>query len=196
MATAPTVVTTPVTDSNGDVLGVVAAIDGDGDATVSLPPNVGLPAIVHAQYRGSAKFVVTAVDTNGRFLSIAAQSLGSYDGTFPVGFVDQHNAPTGGLSVATTGRWHLDITEASFAPRLPRPGVSGLGDAVLSYTGPTVRALVTFAGTSTFTIETFANGVVNVLTDAAGPVRRLIVLPPGPAFISVTAAGNWSMKLE
>lgn len=188
--------TTPVTDSNGDLLGVVAAIDGDGDATVSLPPNVGLPAIVHAQYRGVAKFVVTAVDANGRFLSIVAQSLGNYDGTFPVGFVDQHNAPTRGLSVATTGRWHLDITEATFAPRLPRPGVSGLGDAVLSYTGPAVRALVTYPGTSTLTIETFANGVVNVLTDAAGPVRRLIVLPSGPAFISVTAAGNWSMKLE
>lgn len=176
-------------------MGVVASIEGNGDGTVVLPASVGLPAIVHAQYGGATKFVIAAVDAHGHFLGIVAQSVGNYDGTFPVGFVDQHNAPTRSLSVAAAGPWHLDVTEAGFAPRLPQGGVGGVGDAVLSYTGPQVPAVVTYPGTSTFTIQTFAKGIVNVLTDAVGPYQRRITLPAGPAFISVTAAGDWSMKL-
>ena len=184
-----------MTSPGGLVTAVVAKVDGSGNGRVELPPSVGLPAIVHAQYGGTAKFVVTAVDARGRYLSIVAQSVGSYDGTFPVGFVDQHDAPTRSLNVATTGPWHLDIAPARFAPRLVPPGVGGHGDVVLSYTGPTVRALVNYPGTATFTLQTYAGGVVKVLSNAVGPYRRQIVLPAGPAFISVTAGGDWSMKL-
>jgi len=188
-----------VTDRSGHLLGVVVSVEGDGDATVALPASVGLPAIVHGQYSGAGKFVVTAVGAHGQFLSIVAQGFGNYDGTFPVGFVDQHNAPAQSLDVAGAGPWHLDVTEARFAPRLAGAGVSGVGDAVLSYTGPQVAAAVSYSGSSTFTIQTFcscAHGVVDVLTNAVGPYQRQITLPPGPAFISVTAAGDWSMKLR
>jgi hypothetical protein len=71
-----------------------------------------------------------------------------------------------------------------------------VGDAVLSYTGPPVPTAVSYPGTSTFTIQTYAHGAVDVLTNAVGPYDRLITLPAGPAFISVTAAGDWSMKLK
>jgi hypothetical protein len=195
----PTITTKPLTDRTGHLVGVVASIQGDGDATVALPASVGVPAIVHAQYNGAGKFVVAAGDAHGHFLSIAAQSFGNYDGTFPVGFVDQHNAPTGSLNVAAAGAWRLDVTEARFAPRLAGAGVNGVGDAVMSYTGRPVPALVDYPGTSTFTIQTFcscAHGVVDVLANAVGPYQRLITLPAGPAFISVTAAGDWSMKLR
>jgi len=184
-----------LTDRRGHLIGVVATVEGNGNATVALPASVGLPAIVHAQYSSAGKFVVTAVDPQGHFLSILAQSFGNYDGTFPVGFVDQHNAPTRSLSMAAGGSWRLDVTEARFAPRLAGAGVNGVGDAVVSYTGPQVTAVVDDPGTSTFTVETFAHGVVDVLTDAVGPFQRQITLPAGPAFISVTAAGDWSMKL-
>ena len=193
--TPPTITTTPVTDASGRVTAVVTNVEGDGNATIPLPPDAGVPAIVHAQYEGRDKFVVTNVDGFGKYLSILAQSAGKYDGTFPLGFVDQHNDPTGGVSVATTGPWQLDIAAAGLAPALPPAGVSGRGDAVLSYTGPKAGAEVIYPGTSTFTIETFANGTVDVLANAVGPYRRRIALPAGPAFISVTAAGNWSIKL-
>jgi len=193
--TPPTLTTTPVTDAQGHVTAVVTSVEGNGNATIPLPPAVSLPAIVHAQYGGHAKFVVTNVDGFGKYLSILAQSVGAYDGTFPLGFVDQHNDPTGGLTVATTGPWHLDIAGAGLAPALPAGGISGRGDAVLSYTGPSARAQVSYPGTSTFTIETFAGGTVNVLASAVGPYHRSIALPAGPAFVSVTARGNWSIKL-
>ena len=98
-----------------------------------------------------------------------AQSLGSYDGTFPVGFVDQHDNPATGLRVEAAGAWHLDIGPATLAPKLTGAGISGHGDAVLLYEGPKVGAHVVYPGTSAFAITTFANGVVSMLASAVGP---------------------------
>ena len=185
-----------MTDATGHVTTVITKVDGTGAATVPLPASAGLPAIVHAQYDGAAKFVVTAVDAAGHYLSIAAQSLGKYDGTFPLGFVDQHNDPTGGLSVATTGPWHLDIAVGRpRGPAGPAGACPGTATPCSRTPGPATSAEVSYPGKSTFTIETFAGGVVNVLTNAVGPYDRQIALPAGPAFISVTAGGNWSIKL-
>ena len=185
-----------MTDRAGHVAGILTAVDGAGAASIPLPAGAGPPTIVHARYAGGDNFVVNAVDAHGRFLSIAAQAFANYDGTFPVGFVDQHNAPTRGLAVSTTGPWHLDIANASLAPALPAGGVDGAGDGVWAYSGPAVQARVSYAGTSTFTLETFTNGVLKVLASGKGPYERNVQLPAGPAFVSVTAAGDWSMKLE
>jgi hypothetical protein len=73
--------------------------------------------------------------------------------------------------------------------------VSGTGDAVLAYTGPAVAARVTFDGTSAFRVDTYSRGRLTILVRAVGPYAGKIALPAGPAFISVTAHGNWSMNL-
>ena len=92
--------------------------------------------------------------------------------------------------------------EQRSAPCLPRfsfsstgRGVSGKGDAVLSYTGPAVSAHVIYPATSAFQVSAFANGAVSILVRTVGPYDGRIRLPAGPAFISVTATGNWSMTL-
>ena len=118
-----------------------------------------------------------------------------YDGTFPVGFVDQANHPTTALLVETTGPWHLDLANPSVAPELKGAGVSGHGDAVLSYRGPATSARMIYANTSELAVSTFGGGVVTMLVKTVGPFTGSIALPAGPAFISVTAAGDWSMTL-
>ena len=173
----------------------MTAVDGTGPATVALPASAGPTAIVHAQYRGNDAFVVRSVDAQGDDIAVLAQSLGPYDGTFGVGFVDRRTDPTTGLRVDTTGPWHLDIADASLAPELTGAGVSGHGDAVLAYKGPETTAHVIYPGTSAFAISTYAGGTYSVLARAVGPYDRQITLPAGPAFVSVTAAGDWSMSL-
>lgn len=191
----PKVTKTPVTSAGGAVVGTVTAVEGDGPATIALPPEARPTALVHARYTGDGTFVVSSVNAQGGHLAVLAQSLGSYDGTFPVGFVDESGNPATGLRVETTGPWHLDIGEPSLARELPAGGVSGRGDVVLSYRGPKVSAHVIYAGTSAFSISTFAHGAVSMLVSTAGPYDGRITLPAGPAFISVTAAGDWSMSL-
>jgi hypothetical protein len=186
---------TPITAVGGAALGTLTAVDGRNTSTVPLPDGVGSTAIVHARYTGTANFQATSVDAAGLEIAVLARSVGSYDGTFPVGFVNQKANPVAGIRVVTTGAWHLDIGGAALAPPLTAPGVSGVGDAVLGYTGPQVRAHVTYPGTSAFQVSVFANGAVRILVHTSGPYDGRIQLPAGPTFISVTAEGNWSMTL-
>ena len=136
----PTITTTPVTAAGGKVVAIIAAVDGTDTTTMPIPANVGRPAIVHAKYDGAASFVIRALDARGRRIATLARSLGPYDGTFPVGFVNQSGNPVASLQVDTTGPWHLDITKPVLAPELSGRGVSGHGDAVLAYKGPAVSA--------------------------------------------------------
>lgn len=186
---------TPITAVGGKAIGTLTAVDGRNTSTVPLPDGVGSTAIVHAQYTGTANFQVTSVDAAGLELAVLARSVGSYDGTFPVGFVNQKASPATGIRVVTTGPWHLDIGDPALAPPLAGRGISGQGDAVLGYTGPQVTAHVTYPGTSALQVSAFANGAVKILVRTAGPYDGRIELPAGPAFISVTATGNWSMTL-
>ena len=192
----PKITSKVVTDAGGAVLGHLTAVDGAGPATVTMPASVGTPAIAHAQYTGNGAFAVSSVNARGDHLSVLAESLGSYDGTFPVGFLDEPANPTAALRVVATGPWHLDIAEAKLAPKLTGSGVSGRGDAVLAYdTGPKVRAHVIYPGTGAFSISTYAHGLVSMLERTVGPYDGYVTLPAAPAFISVTAAGDWSMSL-
>ncbi len=187
-------------DSHG-----IVAIDGTGDATVALPARVGRPAIVHAHYAGAptpahgpgvraTSFVVSALDAHGLRTATLANSLGPYDGTFPVGFVDRHDDPTTSLRIKTSGPWHLDVASPRLAARLDQPGVRGNGDAVLLYTGRATPARVAI-GASPFVVSVFDRSAQRVLLRGTGPFQGVTTLPAGPAFVTVTATGNWSMRL-
>jgi hypothetical protein len=191
----PKITSTPVTNAAGAAIGTVTAVDGTGNATVTLPASARPTAIVHAQYSGTGAFVVNSVDARGEHIAVLAQSLGAYDGTFAVGFVDQRANPTVALRVLTTGPWHLDIADAKLAPPLSGAGITGHGDAVLAYTGPAVTAHVVAGGASPFVISTYTGGEYIEVVRTVGPYDSRISLPAGPAFISVTAAGDWSMSL-
>src|SRR3954451_13393597 len=191
----PTTATTPVTSAGGTRVGTLTAIDGNGPALVDLPADARPTAIVHAQYQGNGAFIISGANAAGHDTTVLAQSVGPYDGSFPVWFGDSAQNPTTALRVDTTGAWHLDVTDAKFAPELSGAGVSGQGDAVLAYRGPETPAHVIYPGTSPFAISIYANGQVSRLAGAVGPYDRKIALPAGPAFISVTADGDWSMSL-
>ena len=192
----PTITTPPVTAPGGKVVAIIAAVDGTDTTTMPIPANVGRPAIIHAKYDGAASFVVRALDAGGRRIATLARSLGPYDGTFPVGFVNQSGNPVASLQVDTTGPWHLDITKPVLAPELSGRGVSGHGDAVLAYKGPAVSARITFAAPSAFAVNVFGNGAVTMLVSTVGPYNGTVAIPAGPALISVTATGDWSMVLR
>jgi hypothetical protein len=178
---------TSVSTTNG-----VVTISGSGDLTVPLPASVPLPAIVHAHHDGTASFVVSATDSFAHRTAVLAGSLGAYDGTFPVGFVDPANDPTVSLRIATRGPWRIDIGRAKLAHVL-ETGVAGVGDNVLSYLGPAATAHITYAGHSTLIVNMYEGGGPVTLVHMKGPYDGPISLLTGPAFIAVTTSGKWSM---
>jgi len=190
----PRITTRYVLQPSGTTTPVVA-VEGTGDATVALPTVVGPAALLHARYRGTSSFVVRAVAADGHDAAVLVNSLGAYDGTVPVGFVAVAGAATTHLRVSTAGPWHLDIAPPTLAPTLEPPGVSGHGDAVLAYSGPEARAQVVVTGRAPFEIDTFSGGQATILAHRTGPNAFEIALPAGPAFVSVTTPGKWSMRL-
>jgi hypothetical protein len=181
---------TSVSVANG-----VVTIKGRGDRTVPIPAAIALPAIAHAHYTAKGSFLVSSVDGAGRRLAVLASSLGPYDGTFPVGFVDPADDPTANLRISTLGPWEIDIGSALLAPRLAS-GQSGLGDTVMAYEGPAATAHLTYRGHATLTVNLYENGGLIPLVHTRGPYDGPISLVAGPAFIAVTTTGNWSMIIE
>ena len=152
--TTSTLAPAPSTTSVSTSAQGVVTIKGSGDLTVPLPASVPLPAIVHAHHDGAASFVVSATGASANRTAVLAGSLGVYDGTFPVGFVDPANDPTVSLTIATRGPWQLDIGTAKLAQVLSG-GVQGVGDNVLSYLGPAATAHFTYQGHSTLIVNMY-----------------------------------------
>jgi hypothetical protein len=170
-------------------------IKGDGDRTVTLPAAVARPAIVHAHHAGNGSFVISGLDSLAHRTAVLVSSLGSYDGTFPVGFIDRADNPTVSLRIVTRGPWQIDIGSALLAPPLGR-GRAGVGDTVVSYRGPAATAHLTYRGRSTLIVNMYENGGLIPLVNTKGPYDGPISLVTGPAFITVTTNGKWSMSIE
>jgi len=174
----------------------IVTIKGVGGRIVPLPASVPLPAIVHAHHDGAGGgFAVTGIDSLGHRTAVLASSLGTYDGTFAVGFVDEASTPTTRLGIVTSGSWQIDIGSAQLAPRVGH-GVQGVGDSVLAYRGRGATAHLTYRGTASLVVNVYEGGGVVALVNTKGPFDGPISLTAGPAFIAVTTTGNWSMIIE
>ena len=192
----------PTTPTTRPTSNRVVKVNGTGEQTVQLPRDVALPAIVHARYIGPGTFAVDSRPADGVDRVVVAVAKGAYEGTFPVGFVDEKCAPTTALHVEANGPWHLDIASASLAPHLDCPvsdsscstiGIRGKGDAVLAYGGPAAQFHITHSDNSSFVLRTY--GTSN-LTFTRGPGRAAgdVSLAAGPLFLAVTAVGDWSIR--
>jgi hypothetical protein len=181
---------TAVSTANG-----VVTVKGYGNLTVPLPASVPRPAIVHAHYVGNGAFAVTGIDARARRTGVLASSLGDYDGTFAVGFVEAVDDPTTSLRIVTSGPWQIDIGSAVLAPPLGR-GREGVGDAVISYLGSGADAHLTYRGRSRLIVNVYESGGLVPLVNTMGPYDGPISLLAGPAFIAVTTSGKWSMIIE
>ncbi len=167
-------------------------MDGKGEQVVQLPHDVALPAIVYAHYSGRGTFGVDSQPADGVDRIVLVASKGAYEGTFPVGFVDEKCAPTTALHVEAGGPWHLDIANASLAPRLEKTGIAGFGDAVLAYRGPKARFRVTHSGDSSFVLRTYGSSTLT-FTRGRGAANGIVTLAAGPLFVAVTTVGDWSI---
>jgi hypothetical protein len=183
--------TTPTTPTNPRASNQVVPTDGTGEQTVQLPRDVALPAIVHARYTGHGTFGVDSQPADGVDRVVLVASKGAYEGTFPVGFVEEKCAPTTALHVEADGPWHLDIANASLAPRLTT-GFRGKGDAVLAYRGPKAPFHVSHSGKTSFVLRTY--GAANTtFARSSGGADAIVQVAAGPLFLAVTTVGDWSI---
>ena len=138
---------------------------------------------------------MNGLDSFGRRTGVLASSLGAYDGTFAVGFVEGAENPTKSLRIITNGSWQIDIGRAEVAPPVGR-GVQGVGDTVLSYRGPGATVHLMYRGRARLIVSVYESGGLIPLVNTNGPFDGRVSLIAGPAFITVTTTGKWSMIIE
>jgi hypothetical protein len=99
------------------------------------------------------------------------------------------------LRITAAGRWQIVVRDAAAAPTFSGT-TSGHGDAVLTSLGPSGVATITHNGTSNFVVRaTTSSAGQDLLVNEIGNYNGRQPWPTGPAFIQISADGDWTVKV-
>lgn len=171
--------------------GTFDAVDysGAGAQIVPLPATSG---IVYATHSGASNFSLTTLnEENEPTGDLLVNTIGSYEGTTAYG-MNLLTASGTSLQIDADGAWTIHIAPLSSAEELTTPA-DGSGDAVYIYSGKASTWNITHHGVSNFTVSEYGSWdplLVNEIGTWSGqvPVKR------GPAVVTITADGNWSIS--
>lgn len=164
--------------------------NGGGDDVVRLTTTGA--RIVTANYAGSGNFVVKALDASNQENDLLVNTIGAYQGTTPLDFGDSQ---TVALQVNASGPWSIVVRDAIAAPSFTG-STSGHGDAVLISQGPSGVATISHDGHDNFVVKTVTrSGGEDLLVNEIGAYSGRQPWPDGPAFVEITADGNWTINI-
>ncbi|MFC7404392.1 TM2 domain-containing protein [Georgenia alba] len=164
---------------------------GSGDAVVAVPASV---AMVTATHDGSGNFSITVIDeANQPTGDLLVNTIGSYSGTTAYG-LNQLGEPAS-IQVTADGAWTLDFAPMSTAPELTLPAESE-GDSVFRYTGDAGTWAVSHSGQSNFTVTEYPELIPSLLVNEIGNYSGSVPAVAGPAIVTITADGTWSIQPE
>jgi hypothetical protein len=160
---------------------------GDFVQPIALPGDLGIATIAHT---GTSNFSVTALDSSLNPQGLLVNVIGNYSGTVLV------PANTTNLQITADGPWTIDVKPTTAARPFDGKSVAGHGDDVVSYPGATGVAAITHVGQSNFVVSSYKQGstspdlLVNVIGNYTGSVPF-----PGPALVTVSADGDWTITV-
>lgn len=178
-----------------DKFGVFAPVQlsGTGDTVIDLPAGA-TGGIVVATHNGKRNFAVTVLDANnGSTGELLVNTIGAYSGTTAWGISALGEGVK--LQVMADGAWTFDIRPMGDAP-LVAP--AGTGDAVFLYEGGAASLSATHAGSRNFAVqeETGKAFSMGLLINEIGAYNGTVPLAAGPAVITVTADGGWTLAVK
>jgi hypothetical protein len=148
--------------------------------------------VVHAVYKSSHNFIVTALDANNERVDGLVNAIGAYEGTVPLDFLKGQN--TVRLQVQASGPWHIEVRPISSLATFDATA-QGHGDDVVSYTGKAGIAAFTHSGEHNFIVDAYTSqrtGLVNEIGAYSGKVP----VTAGPAVWTVQADGDWTVAIS
>jgi len=169
-------------------------LSGHGDAVIKASALDGAdePGVATFTHDGSSNFTVWSLDANVNQLDLLVNTIGAYKGT--VLFDKQSGQHTESLQITADGNWTVTLHSIRALRSFDATGATGHGDDVLIYRGNAGAATITHDGSSNFVVWTYGdqtNLVVNEIGAYGGSVRWT----KGPELVTVTADGNWSIKV-
>lgn len=164
---------------------------GRGDAVEKLPAQFSGPELATITYSGGDNFIVNGLDASNQDAEGIVNTIGAYQGVDPVGF---DSAGDVSIQIQASGPWTIVLHDPSTA-RAFNGTVSGSGDDLLLYTGPTGVAAITNAGGDNFIVNSYgtdgslSNGMVNVI----GAYNGSVPIDSGPIYIAVQSTSKWTI---
>lgn len=162
---------------------------GSGAGTVATPvgARAGLATITHT---GSAKFSVSAVDSNGASTGdVLVDTLGGYFGVQSTGTVPS------ALVVDADGPWSITIAPLATAPPLALP-TKGAGDPIYRFDGPSRTFALQYRGSFLFELRQISGprAPIIVAFDSSGGFSGKGSAIAGPSILVLHSDGNWAIR--
>lgn len=167
----------------------VLEFNGSGSSAVALDPPG--PRVANIEYSGTGPFSVKGLDLNGGEVATFVESDEPYSGSVAIDFPDEQDSRS--LSVEGDGTWSIRMVPVESLTPLPG-GFTGTGDNVVLYSGGIGAVKLSHSGSGPFKVNYFEIKTREILTiaDETGPFEGSAELR-GPAFVWITADGDWSV---
>ena len=181
----PTNTTTPTPEP--------VVLTGIGDGVVDFVWS-GL-GLLHITYSGGSNFAVISYDTNGEYLDLLVNTIGSYEGTVPLNFMEKGATR---FEIKSSGNWEIQILPLGMIRREVIPGtITGIGDDVIYLDGKDPDLVKVDASTakSNFSIWAWSATDVDLLVNEIAPYTGTVVALSDMYLLVVGADGNWSIEV-
>ncbi|MEO6532047.1 MAG: DUF4190 domain-containing protein [Pseudolysinimonas sp.] len=168
-------------------------LSGHGDAVIKATALDGAdePGVATFTHDGSDNFTVWSLDANVNQLDLLVNTIGAYNGT--VLFDKQSSQHTESLQITADGNWTVTLHSIR-ALRDFDTSTTGHGDNVLIYRGNAGAATISHDGSSNFAIWTYGDQT-NLVVNEIGAYNGTVRWTKGAELVTVTADGNWSIKV-
>jgi hypothetical protein len=190
---APTTRTSTPTPTAAPVRPVTYKGRGNKVLTIKKPEQG--PVLITTTVRGpDDNFTIYALDADLNEGDLLVNTIGSYTGT---SILDKFEGDeTRRLKIQGSGSWTVTLKPLA-AARSMTTSVSGKGDDVILYRGPSGVATVTNRGPEdNFTVYFYGSDGEDLLVNDIGNFSGETTIKEGPGFLEVDGGGSWSIKVS
>jgi hypothetical protein len=170
---------------------ILDAAQGTGSQVVQVSP-ITEPTIVAVTHDGAGEFAVQPQHGGVAVGPPLAAVTGAWSGRYLVGL----GGTISSFAVTADGAWTITVLPRGMAlPFDPAAGADGQNADVVAYADDAASSVtVVYEGTGQLVVRASTVSGASVLADQLGPFTGDIEVPAGPGFLSVEAAGAWSLR--
>ena len=170
-----------------------ATYAGSGNKILAISKPDDGPVLITTTNRGpSQNFTVVALDADLSEGDLLVNAIGDYTGT---SILDRNGGDTRRLKISGGGSWQITLEPLS-AARSMTTSVSGVGDDVIAYRGPTGVATVSNRGPEdNFTVFAYGEDGETLVVNEIGTYAGETTIKEGPAYLEVDGGGSWSIEV-
>lgn len=168
----------------------LGSLQGTGGAVRLVDP-ITAPTIVRVTHDGSGAFAVEPQQGGVAAGSSLVEVAGAWTGRYLVGL----GGTISGMAITADGNWTIEIQSIDSAIALnPDSPVAGEApDVVRASDTEAVAITVDYTGAGPIVVVAVTSSGAQVLVDEAAIFSGEVTLPPGPGYVTIDAAGPWTI---